>query len=226
MTVALVTTACVLLLGLAAALPGIVSAASANGAPWINIVAPQDGAVYRLDKPLTAKFKCERNGTSQVASCTGTVNDGASVDTSQVGQQTFTVTTTDELGHSHSKTVTYTDVYTWNGFFAPVASKDQSILNTVKAGQVVRIKFSLDGNRGTSVLQREPTSTQVTCPSWATHAAETGAKPTGADMAYSRTMQYYIYSWQTDPSWAGTCRDFRLRLADGTAAHVATFQFT
>ena len=215
---------------LAIALPATVSATTAAaktaaGAPWINIVAPQDGAVYRLDKPLAAKYKCERNG-EPVATCVGTTPEGMAIDVSTVGEHDFTVTGTDAEGDTHTKTVHSTAVYTWNGFFNPVASKDQSVLNVVKAGAVVRIKFSLAGNRGQDVLSRAPSSDAVPCPKWSTHTAEAGAKPAGQDLAYSRTLQYYVYSWPTNAAWAGTCRDFRLRLADGTAAHVAIFQFT
>jgi len=45
-----------------------------------------------------------------VTSCTGTVENGAFIDTSTLGSHTFTVTTTDSEGISKSKSVTYTVV--------------------------------------------------------------------------------------------------------------------
>ena len=44
-------------------------------------------------------------------------------------------------------------------------------------------------------------------------------------MTFSATSGRYSYGWRTDPSWAGTCRQFPLSLNDGTPAHTAVFQF-
>jgi len=44
----------------------------------------------------------------------------------------------------------------------------------------------------------------------------------GASVSSDR---YITYGWQTDAGWAGTCRQFRMQLNDGTPAHTADFMF-
>jgi hypothetical protein len=45
-----------------------------------------------------------------------------------------------------------------------------------------------------------------------------------ADFKYDPATDQYQYSWQTQTSWAGTCRAFILTLKDGSS-HIAHFQF-
>ena len=35
-------------------------------------------------------------------------------------------------------------------------------------------------------------------------------------LRYDSASGQYIYTWKTDKTWAGTCRQFSLRLADGS----------
>jgi hypothetical protein len=44
-------------------------------------------------------------------------------------------------------------------------------------------------------------------------------------LSFGVASGHYSYGWQTSDSWAGTCREFQLRLNDGTEAHSATFMF-
>jgi hypothetical protein len=44
-------------------------------------------------------------------------------------------------------------------------------------------------------------------------------------LSFGVASGHYTYGWQTDPGWAGTCRQFSLQLNDGTAPHTAVFQF-
>jgi hypothetical protein len=48
--------------------------------------------------------------------------------------------------------------------------------------------------------------------------------PTTAAEALAFVDGQYKYVWKTDKSWAGTCRDLRVLLVDGTL-HTARFSF-
>jgi len=76
-------------------------------APTVLVTKPADEAVYALNQIVAASYIC-KDATSGVASCSGTVADGASISTSVEGSQTFTVSATDNAGNAGSKLVTYT----------------------------------------------------------------------------------------------------------------------
>jgi probable HAF family extracellular repeat protein len=76
-------------------------------APTARVVTPSSGANYALGQSVTAAYTCA-DTISGVASCVGTVADGALVPTSTAGQQQFVVTATDNAGNVTTKTITYT----------------------------------------------------------------------------------------------------------------------
>jgi hypothetical protein len=190
--------------------------------PSVTVTAPADGAVYPLDKLVTAKFKCT-DAQSGVGTCVGTVANGANLATGTIGSHAFTVTATDKAGNVTTVTNHYTVVYTWNGFFSPITNSSDSGLNLVHAGDLVKLGFSLNGNRGLSV--GTVTSVAVACPSWAPHTVPAGGAGTTAGLSYGVASGHYTYGWQTSTTWAGSCRQFQLTLNDGTPAHTATFMF-
>jgi hypothetical protein len=76
--------------------------------PTVTLVTPAQGANYSiLDSPVV-DYSCADEGGSGLASCVGTLPDGAPVPHGllQIGQHTFTVTATD--GHGNVTTVTHT----------------------------------------------------------------------------------------------------------------------
>ena len=80
-----------------------------TGAPQILITSPADGAQIVQGQPLKADYTCTDAGAGVAPSdCTGTVANGAAIDTSTVGTKTFTVNAKDRLGKTASRTVTYT----------------------------------------------------------------------------------------------------------------------
>ena len=77
--------------------------------PSISITTPADGAVYEHGEQVTADYSCaDEPGGSGIDTCAGDVADGADVDTSTLGQHTFTVQAADQAGNTDSKSVTYT----------------------------------------------------------------------------------------------------------------------
>ena len=110
------------------------------------------------------------------------------------------------------------------GFFKPV--HNPPAFNQMKAGRAVPIKFSLGGNLGLNILAPGyPQSQQIACPSNATFAEAEETTTSGkSTLSYSAGKKQYIYIWKTEKSWAGTCRQFTLRLIDGYD-HIAYFKF-
>jgi dehydratase len=79
-------------------------------APVITIASPVADQVVTQGSSLVADFSCDDGDGVGVASCVGTVADGAAINTSALGTKTFTVTATDNEGKVGTKTVTYTVV--------------------------------------------------------------------------------------------------------------------
>lgn len=87
-------------------------------APTINVVTPVEGAKYRpplslwgitLVPAAAASYSCaDEAGGSGIASCTGSVANGAPLVTSPAGAKTFTVTAEDNAGNTTVKSVHYT----------------------------------------------------------------------------------------------------------------------
>ena len=73
--------------------------------PDITVTAPADGASYPLGSSVLADYVC--TDPSGVQSCTGTVADGAPIDTATPGPHSFTVNAQDNLGNASSTTVNY-----------------------------------------------------------------------------------------------------------------------
>lgn len=78
-------------------------------APMVTLTTPPNGAVYQLNRSITASYSCVDNG-SGITTCAGTSANGAAIDTAMTGSKIFTVTATDALGHASSVTTNYTVV--------------------------------------------------------------------------------------------------------------------
>ena len=79
-------------------------------APVISVVTPAAGAIYLLNQAVAASYTCV-DGGSGVATCAGPVGDGALIDTASVGNKTFTVTATDNVGNLRTLSVPYIVTY-------------------------------------------------------------------------------------------------------------------
>jgi len=78
--------------------------------PQAHPVTPAAGATFVQHEQVRAEFSCSDAGGSQVDTCVGTVGSGEHVDTSTVGEKTFTVTATDRAGNAFTTTRSYTVV--------------------------------------------------------------------------------------------------------------------
>ncbi len=128
-------------------------------APTVTVTSPAQGSTFVLGQAVTPIVRCADGNGSGVAAC----GYGA-VDTSSVGTKTFSVATRDHVGNRATVTTSYRVIYDFEGFFSPV--DDLPVVNSLRAGGAVPVKFSLDGDQGLSVLSAgSPWSTQVACSS-------------------------------------------------------------
>jgi hypothetical protein len=110
------------------------------------------------------------------------------------------------------------------GFFPPILNPPQ--VNTVVAGRVVQLQFRLKGVQGQAVLApKSPFSQPIKCPSGAPTGPESPtASQNGIGLTYDPQNDVYTYRWQTTQQWRGSCRQFQLRLIDGST-YRADFDF-
>ena len=120
--------------------------------------------------------------------------------------------------------VTLKVIYDFKGFFPPVHNEPH--VNVVKAGSIVPISFTLDGNQGQNVLAAgSPTSQQVNCSTLAPIGPEQATRSVfGLGLIRIPFVDLYLYLWDTSRSWDNTCRRLHVRLNDGTD-HTAVFRF-
>ena len=197
-------------------------------APSVSITSPGSGASYLVGAQLLAGYSCS-DGLSGVASCAGPVANGAAVDTSTAGAFSFAVDATDQAGNATSRSNSYSIAvrYSFGGFYSPV--DNLPVLNSVKAGRVVPIKWSLlDGNGGYMsdlATFRSLTSQFVNCnDSGSSDQIEELATPGGTVLSYDPLTNQFQYNWKTANNWKGKCRVVILELSDGQKQY-ANFRF-
>jgi hypothetical protein len=180
--------------------------------PSISIATPTDHAVYLLGQSVYADFRCDdQPGGSGLASCAA----DAPLDTSSVGDKTFAVTATDQAGNVAHASRSYSVVYDFSGFLAPVSAVYPAT-NSLPAGEAIPFKFRLHGNQGLDVLA-------AGSPVWAPCGGG-DTTPARGTLSYNVPNDRYTYLVSTDKAWKGTCRDLVLTLRDGTS-HRARISF-
>ena len=115
-------------------------------------------------------------------------------------------------------------LYAFTGFFQPV--DNPSVVNKVKAGRAIPVKFSLAGDHGLAVLQAgSPTTTSFSCGSVTSEdLIEETVSANSSGLTYDAAVDQYNYVWKTNTGWANSCRKLALTLKDGTR-HEALFHF-
>jgi hypothetical protein len=196
--------------------------------PSVTITSPGNGASYLLGAQLRAGYSCS-DGLSGVASCAGPVANGDSVDTSAAGSFSFVVNATDQAGNSASRSNGYSIAvrYSFGGFHSPV--DNLPVLNSVKAGRVVPVKWSLLDSDGRYLSDlatfRALTSQPFSCSNGgAVDQIEEAVRPGGAILSYDPLTNQFQYNWKTANNWKGKCRVVILELSDGQKQY-ANFRF-
>jgi microsomal dipeptidase-like Zn-dependent dipeptidase len=191
--------------------------------PVVEITGITDGAVYIVGNVPEAG--CSTSDalsgveTNAVVAVTGGTSNNVA---------TFSVTCSgarDVAGNTNSASATYDVHYPFSEFAAPVETPP--VLNKLKAGKTVPLKFGLGGDYGLDVLPGgAPTSIRISCASLAAvdDLEETGITPGKSLFSYDPLTSLYQFNWKTAKNWSGTCRRLLLRLDDGTV-HAADFKF-
>lgn len=139
-----------------------------------------------------------------------------------IGQTSFTLTVTDSAGVQTSATLIVHVQYAFVGFLQPIENLPLS--NSVRAGQSVPVKFSLNGDQGLNVLMTGyPASGTVECGNTVTAEIAETASAGGSGLSYDASTDQYTYVWKTSRNWQGSCRLLVIRLNDGSALKVARF---
>jgi hypothetical protein len=194
-------------------------------APVIHITSPVEGATYLLNATAHAAFECvDQTGLSGVVTCTGSIQDGGLLETTTVGAKVLTVTAVDRAGNVSTRTTGYSVQYGFAGFFAPV--ENLPVVNRVRAGAAVPIKFSLQGDQGLDIFEAGyPLVQPVACSDFAPMADIEETIFAGSNsLQYDAATDRYTFVWKTDRAWSGGCARLLVRLRDGIT-RSATFSF-
>jgi hypothetical protein len=195
-----------------------VSALIDKTAPVVSVSGVANGAEYPLGSVPAA-------GCSTSDALSGVKSQASlSLSGGPVGPVTATCSgAADEAGNGGSASVTYSVVYDWTGFFRPI--DNGGVLNSVKAGSAVPVKFSLAGDQGLNIFAAGfPKSQVISCDSSAlVDPIESTVTAGNSSLSYDPVADQYNYVWKTDKAWANSCRQLTVTLADGTS-HYAKFK--
>lgn len=140
-----------------------------------------------------------------------------------VGSYQFDLIVNNGQESSSPDSVAVNVIYDFKGFFPPV--DNLPVLNQVKAGQGVPVKFSLSGDQGLNIFAAGyPVSQAIACSTGSTDAIEQTVTAGSSSLSYDPTTDQYTYVWKTNKGWVGTCRQLIVKLNDGTE-HRANFGF-
>ena len=107
------------------------------------------------------------------------------------------------------------------GFFPPV--DNPPVVNAVKAGSGVPLKFSLGGFFGLDIFAvGYPRSVQVQCSgAGLLDVIEETSSAGTSGLSYDAATDQYTYVWKTKKAWAGSCRQLQVGLDDGKVRSAA-----
>ena len=92
-------------------------------------------------------------------------------------------------------------------------------LNRVVAGTAIRITFGVGGFEGYDLLtDGAPTSRFYPCENGTTGLAEVqpAVVASRSSLSYAPASHAYTYTWKTDSSWEGACRELTFTFRDGS----------
>ncbi|GAB1819547.1 PxKF domain-containing protein [Herbidospora sp. RD11066] len=194
--------------------------------PQVSVTGVTDGATYRLHSVPVAKCVTVDRGSGVATQATLTLTGGT-----PAGVGTYTATCSgakDNEGNvTPPVTATYSVVYVFTGFAAPI--QNDGVVNTFKAGQGIQIKWRLTDASGapingltTAALTVSPFNCQTGQPT-----GQGRVPAEGADQLQVLGHGSYQVIWRTPRSYADTCLTLHVDTGEGAAAsHTAQFHFT
>jgi hypothetical protein len=179
-----------------------------------TITSPPDGASYTVGQVVNATYTCDADtGGSGVISCVGMVGNtavasSAPVPTATAGSFTLAVTATDGAGNVSTQARSYSVFPALGG---PV---DTGTLNVGKAGSKIPFMFSLGADYGLDIFaDGYPKSRPMACNTGLPSDPIESTVSTPGGLRYDAATGIYHYTWATDRTWAGSCRQLILRFA-------------
>lgn len=197
--------------------------------PEISVNRPEESRLYILNEPVTVAYGCSDAG-SGVASCVGTLANGASIDTGKAGSYTFTVNATDNAGNAYVKTISYKVGYRFYGFLQPINDTAHQMCpncpaSIFKGGSTIPVKFQLKDYSGNFV--QAPNLPEWVSPlkgGLTTAAIDESIyfepETSGSNFRYDSETKQYIFNWGTKGFVPGYFWRIGAKLGDGTVQTV------
>jgi hypothetical protein len=191
--------------------------------PILNMPTLAVSYIYNSSLNLTFGATDALSGTANIQ---GTLNgnsvtSGSLVTLNKAGANTFTLTATDVAGNTTSQNITFSVIYSYNGFLSPILNDGSRVF---KLGSTVPVKFQLTDVNGTNISTTTATLTvqqySGTIPNGTpVDATPSGSANTGDYFRYDSTSSQYIYNLSTKPLPTGTWQ-LQAHLDDGTVHTV------
>jgi uncharacterized protein len=183
--------------------------------PQISITSPSN-ATYLLNQTVASNYNCT-DGGSGLSTCSGSVANGANINTASVGSQTFAVNSTDVVGNANSATVSYTVAYNVCLLYDATHSK--------KAGSTVPIRLQLCDVNGNNLSSAAIPVTAVRLVMVSTGASfvvdDSGSANPDGNFRFDGDS--YIFNLSTKELQTGTYNLIFVSGSDSTT-HTAPFQ--
>lgn len=188
-------------------------------APEISwLTGPADGATYDFGDSVPAATCSATDATSGVTSAGCTVTGGGT----SVGTHTLTASADDNAGNTATSRRSYT-VRSWaiDGFYRPVDMG--GVLNTVKAGSTVPLKFNVlkGGTPLTSGIGATFSARKMTCDSGVEDPLEEFASTGSTELRYDATAGQWVQNWATPTAGKGYCYRVTVTTADGSSVSAS-----
>ncbi len=201
--------------------------------PVITITTPASGTAYTLNQAVTANYTCidpPQSPPSPLPSCTGAnpgpVLNGSKIDTASLGSKTFTVSSTDAIGTSGTKSANYSVLYSMGPCLGDAGHQilqpiNQDGTSVWKQGRTIPVKFRVcDANGasiGTAGVITSFTLSQIISGTIANVDETVDATIADSGFRFDPTAQQWVFNLSTNGQSAGFTYVYQINLNDGTA---------
>ena len=196
--------------------------------PSVSVTGFTDGQTFVQGVDTLPTVGCSRSDDTSGIDSSGSTGPTITADNRDaygIGSVTYTCGATDNAGNTNTASAAYSVTYNFTGFFQPV--DNPPTCNTVKAGQAIPVKFSLNGYHGMNIFASGyPQATAGSCPTNSTDPIGETVAASQSGLTYDSTNDQYVYVWKTDKAWAGKAILLTVKFADGTTTKIARFAFT
>jgi hypothetical protein len=177
---------------------------------------PADGSSYWYGDPIPGPSTCSASDeTSQVTEAGCSVTGGGTA----VGSYEQSASARDNAGNSTTITRSY-EVKRWtlDGFYRPVVM-DNAVVNTVKAGSTVPLKFNvLKGSTPmTADIGAKFTTTKASCETGDAEDPIELVTTGSTSLRYDTAAGQWVQNWATPSGGKGYCYRVTMTTADGSA---------